>query len=271
MALELPPDHGPERDEAILAYIRDGHYTADLLPVTSQYNGHTATFWVFQDALKIEGVRVNVSAWLQQTIADMLGCSLMTPKIADLAWMQRSCTLPPFTRPITSSTAAMIDNSAKIDAALAKLDPQPTGLIQTVGKHWLIDNDLAQKQGKAENYGWHFTGSNYQGLTGEVNASLQKDPKTNQYVRLIQGRGWAHDINHVDYSQICVLMSQMVDLDGGSAELAQILTNPDLAGLASHQGKMLLLRQPGVPVVPLHEMLFPVIQITADPDPQNNS
>jgi len=269
MTLDLPPDHGSARDDAILAYISMGKYTANLYPVTSTYNGHTATFYVFQDALMIEGVRINVSARLQQTIADMLGCSLMTPKIADLAWMQRSCTLSPFTRPITSKTADMIDNSAKMDAALAKFTSQPTGLIQTVGKHWLIDEDLLKHPGRAENYGWHFQGNNYQGISGEVNASLQKDEK-GQFVRLIQGRGWAHDMDHVDYSQVCVLMSQMVDLDGGSAELGAILTDAGLAGLASHQGKMTVLRQPGVPVAPLFEMLFPVVQITAD-DPDSNN
>jgi len=272
MALVLPPDHGPERDEAILAYIRDSQYTANLVPVTSSIEGHTATFYVFQDALMIEGVRINVSAKLQQTIADMLGCSLMTPKIADLAWMQRATTLTPFTRPITSKTADMIDNSAKMDAALAKLPPTPTlGIIQTVGKHWLIDNDLAAKPGKAENYGWHFVGSNYQGLTGEVNASLQKDPKSGQYVRLIQGRGWAHDMSHVDYSQICVLVSQMADLDGAAVELASILTDPALAALGSHQGKMTVLRQPGVPVTPLQEVLYPTTEITPESDHTDRS
>ena len=264
MTLALPPNYGAERDEAILAYIRDSNYTANLVPVTSTANGHTATVYVFQDALMIEGVRINVSAKLQQTIADMLGCSLMPAKVADLAWMQRATTLTPYTMPITSSTQAMIDNSAKMDAALAKLPPTPAlGIIQTVGKHWLIDNDLATRTGKAMNYGWHFAGSNYQGITGEVNASLQKD-STGQYVRLIQGRGWAHDASHTDYSQICVLMSQMAELDGKSVELAALLTDPTYAALVSHQGKMTVLRQPGVPVAPLHEMLFPVIEVTAE-------
>jgi hypothetical protein len=265
MALSLPPDHGPARDEAILAYIQAKEYTAELSPVTSSYNGHSATFWVFQDALKIEGVRVNVSARLQQTIADMLGCSLMTAKIADLAWMQRGCTITPCTKQITSATSAMIDNSGRIDAAISRLAAPPVGIIQTVGKHWLIDNDLAIKSGKAENYGWHFEGSNFQGLTGEVNASLQKDSK-GQYVRLIQGRGWAHDIDHVDYSQICVLMAQSVVVDGAEMELAAVLTNPELAPLGSHQGKMSVLRQPGVPQAQLVEMLLPPINIVVESD-----
>ncbi len=269
MTLDLPPNPGPGRDEAILTYIREGRYTADLRPLTSNVNGHTAIFYVFCDALKVEGVRVNVSAKLQQTIADMLGCSLLTPKVADLAWAQRTVTLPPFTRPITATTAAMIENSGKIDAALAKLNLTGRDLIQTVGKHWVIDNDLLTKTGRAENYGWHFEGSSFQGIKGEAVASLQKD-KTGQYMRLIQGRGWAHDMEHVDYSQVCVLMSQMCEVDGKSLELRAVLTDPDLAPLASHQGVMKVFRQPGVPVTPLHEYLLPVVDITVEPVPPEN-
>jgi len=261
MALDLPPDHGPARDEAILAYIRAGAYTADLRPVATTCNGKTVTLYVFGDALKIEGVRVNVSAKLQQTIADMLGCSLMTPKVADLAWAKRSVTLIPYPRPITSSTTAMIAHSADIDKALAKHDLSGVSLVQTVGKHWVIDNDLQVKTGRAENYGWHFVGPNFQGLKGEPVASLQKDV-SGQYQRLIQGRGWAHDIEHVDYSQVCVLMSQMCEVDGQNVELRDLLTDPVLSIVASHQGMMRVFRQPGVAVTPLHEFLMPTIEIT---------
>lgn len=278
MALTLPPNAGAERDEAILAYIRAGNYSANLYPVESEFNGHRATFYVFQDALKIEGVRINVSARLQQVIADLLGCSLMTAKIADLAWMQRQTSLSPFPRGNTNgmdTTQAMLDHSKKIDDALARFTIQPTGIIQTVGKHWILDNDLDPNKliygvHAACNYGWHFVGSSYQGITGEVTASQVKDDK-GQFVRLIQGRGFAHNMAEVDYSQVCVLMSQMVDVDGGSAELGAVLTDPALAGLANHKGRMTNLRQPGVPVTPMHEMLFPVIQITVTPGETENT
>lgn len=263
--LVLPPDHGPARDAAILAYIQAGDYTAELRPITSTHNGRKATFFVFSDALKIHGVRVNASAKLLQQIADMLGCSLLTPKIADLAWMQRTVHLPPFPRQITSTTAGMIAHSADIDKALAKLNVPLTAFIQTVGKIWVIDNDLLIKVGKAENYGWHFEGPSHQGITGEVCASLQKG-KNGQYIRLIQGRGWAHDMEHVDYSQIVLLMSQMCEVDGVAMNLVDLLRDPALAPLASHQGVMKVFRQPGVAVVPQITTLLPTLDITATLD-----
>lgn len=267
--LDLPPNNGPDRDEAILAYIQAGDYTADLRPVTSKHNGKTATFYVFADALKIRGVRVNASARLLQTIADMLGCLLLTPKIADLAWMQATVRLPPFPRPITSSTAGMLQHSADIDKALAKLNVPSTAFIQTVGKIWVSDNDLLTHSGRAENYGWHFQGPDFGGLKGEVNASLQKD-KSGQYIRLIQGRGWAHDMTHTDYSQIMLLMSQTCEVDGQSMETGNLLLDPDLAPLGSHQGVMRVFRQPGVPVAPLMTTLLPTVDITATPPTPEN-
>lgn len=259
--IDLPPDHGPDRDEAIRAYIQAGEYTVDLRSVTSTHKGHTATFYVFADALKICGVRVNASAKLLQQIADMLGCLMLTPKIADLAWVQRTVHLPPFPRPITSTTAGMVAHSADIDKALRKLNIPPGAFIQTVGKIWVMDNDLLIKPGKAENYGWHFEGQSFGTIKGEVNASLQKDAR-GQFIRLIQGRGWAHDIEHVDYSQIILLMSRMCEVDGAPMEVCKLLTDPELAPLGSHQGVMKVLRQPGVPGAQLITTLLPTIDIT---------
>lgn len=246
MALNLPDQASPAREQAILDLIDQGAFEVSWALVTSQHNGHEATFQIMADALKIEGVRVNVSAKTQQKIADLLGCLLLTPKLADLAWIQRDIHLQPFPRGNTngmSSTQAMLDHSAKIDKALAA-GGETRGLIGTVGKHWVIDNDLAVKKDRAMNYGWHFEGANFQGIGGEVVASLQKDKK-GRYLRLIQGRGTAHDMSHVDYSQICVLVNNECVLDGQPAKLADILVDPDLAGLASHQGVMKVLRQPG--------------------------
>lgn len=246
MSLDLPPTATPEREQAIRDLVRQGKAEIYWAPVTSDYNGHHAEFQVFADALKLGGVRVNVSAETEQILADMLNCMLLTPKLADLIWLQRDITLPPFPRQITSSTAAMVEHSAKIEAAVLG-NSNPYGLVCTVGKHWVIDNALGTSPHKAMNYGWHFAGSNYQGLTGEVCATLTKDPTTRQYLRLIQGRGTAHDMHHVDYSQTCVLVSKDCVVDGNQMTMPELLKDPNLANLASHQGVMKILRQPGVP------------------------
>jgi len=262
MTLQLPENAGPDRENAILDYVSQGHYEASFSTVTSTYNEHTAEFQVFSDALKIEGVRVNVTAETQQKIADMTGCLLLTPKLADLMWIQRTVKLNPHPRQITSSTAAMIEHSGKIDADLVSLG-NPTGLLGTVGKHWVIDNDLLVKTGKAMNYGWHFEGASYQGIKGEAVASLAKGPN-GQYLRLIQGRGTAHDMHHSDYSQVCVLVARSCRVDGEDMDLIALLSDPALAPLASHQGVLRVFRQPGVPDPGPQAIIMPEITITAD-------
>lgn len=246
MSFDLPPNAGPERDAAILHRVAEGfHDPIQWATITSSLKGHTGEFQVFADALKMDGVRINVSAELQQKIADILECLLLTPLLADMIWVQRQVTLAPSPQAIASSTQAMVDHSARLDARLTKLG-DPTGLIATVGKHWVIDDAMLAHPGMAENYGWHFEGPSFQGMTGEVVTSLMKDEQ-GQYRRLIQGRGWRHDSHHVDYSQTCVLVARACLINGQPTDLKQVLQDPNLAGLASHHGVMSVLRQPGVP------------------------
>ena len=238
------PNAVPEREAYILQQVQAGNYEVKWASVVSTWKEHAAIFVVMADALKVEGVRVNVSARLEQQIADVLNCSLLTPKIADLIWAQRAAALLPFPRSIAASTQAMLEHSSKIDAALTS---QPAGLVGTVGKHWTLDKDTPA--GKAENYGWHFGGASFQGIAGEVTASCLKDA-CGQYVRLIQGRGWAHDASHVDYSQTCVLVAKQCWVDGAIVNLADVMADAELAFLACHNGVTTVTRQAGVAVLP---------------------
>src|SRR5208282_4634714 len=160
-----PPKAGPERDAAILDAITKGNFTAKWGTIKSEIPGHTAEFTVLGDALMIDGVRINVSATLEQQIADLLSCSLLTPKLADIIWMQATVVIPPSPQPISSSTEAMIAHSKRIDALIAHVGGK--GNISTVGKHWVICNGLETHKGKAENYGWHFNGAKFDGQTFE--------------------------------------------------------------------------------------------------------
>lgn len=258
---DFPSTHGPEREEKILECVRTGHATYSFSKITSETNGHTAEFQVFEDALKVDGVRVNVSANTQQQIADLLRCIMPTAKLYDLMWDQCKHRTSPFPRPITSTTKAMIEHSQDIDEALAEMN-FPEGLKSTVGKTWIIDNSLAVKPGKACNYGWHYgTDSNYKGIKGNVNASLMKSPK-GLYWRMIQSRGWHHDISHVDYSQICILVSRQCWVDGVEMDILDVLQDPDLASLVNHDGVLKVLRQPKVPE------LQPIVDLPVQPEPE---
>lgn len=245
MKVNLPRQFGPERNAAILARVRESAY--DPIPIAvirSEYQGHTGEFQVFADALRMDGVRINVSAEGMQQVADILGYSLLTPMLADLMWQQREVSLTPCVQPIDDSTAAMEHHSERIDAQLEALG-NPAGLFATVGKLWLIDDSLLQHPGMALNYGWPFQGPKFQGMTGEVSATQMKD-QSGAYVRVLQGLGWRHNPKHADYSQICVCTAQVCMVDGQPWLLHNLLRDPVLAHLASHTGAMKVLRQPGV-------------------------
>lgn len=237
----LPPKYGSECSALLLDAVANGYSSYKFVPIISKYKNYTATFRVFEDALKIEDVRINVSAMLQQNIADLLGCVLLTAKLADLIHSQAKTIIPPLPRKIYNSTKQMIAHSLDIDHALKKYN-YTDGLVSTVGKHWIIDETLRYPKFKnmSINYGWHFNGSSYAGIKGEKIVSYKEIPN----VRVIQGRGYRHDHSHADYSQVCVLVSRSCDINGQSMDMIDLLKDEELAFLANHSGKMSVFRQP---------------------------
>jgi len=244
----MPPGPGPERDAFILDRVVSGAIDPiSFATITAKTpdGKHVGTFEIMADALRLDGVRVNVSARLAQQIADVLGASLLTAKLADLLYLQRGVTLLPSPQPISASTLAMVEHSARIDAEIraaltAGTKLLPTDARQTVGKHWILDNDTSvHAETTACNYGWHFPGPTFGGSAWESAVTPG--------LRLIQGRGWAHTLDHVDYSQTCVLVANLCTVDGQPAHLADVFTSTELAPLASAQGPLKVLRQAGVP------------------------
>lgn len=226
-------------EQTVLDAVRAGRATFEFASVVSSAGGHTGNFRVFSDALKIDGVRISCSATLQQQIADLLGCVLLTPRLADLTFKARQIDIKPYPMPISSSTGAMVATSSKIDKAVGSR----SGLVQTVGKHWVLTNTLVNKKaggGQAAcNYGWQFSGDSFQ---GQKWGSTVTPP-----LRCIQDMGWAHDVHHADYSQTCVLASRDCMVDGQPRDLFDVLRDPQLAPLVSHEGALTIVRQPGVP------------------------
>jgi hypothetical protein len=230
----------------VLQAIADKNFDVSFADVTSSIGSgdtaHTATFRVFADALKIDGVRINVSATLEQQIADALGCVLLTTKLADLTYAQRHAALTPLPMPIASTSAAMLKESSLIDAALAKAGgADPGQIVQTVGKHWVISNTLTTHPGKACNYGWMVpaaTTSPWQGVAVYPSVTLT--------AKVIQQPSWAHDASHLDYSQTCVLAHRRCVVDGVDRDLLDVLRDPNLCALASTEGPITVVRQPGV-------------------------
>lgn len=238
------PENLKQREEYFLHRIQTEDLEFNWGIVTSEFNGHHAQFRIMDDALKLDGIRINVSAYLQQQIADFYDASLLTPKLADLRFDQVENRLHPHPRPISSTVEAMIKHNAQVDQELNGR----WGSADPVGKYWCISNELINKPGLALNYGWHFAGSdNFNGIHGYVCDSKLKDPVSGQYYHVIQPSATAHDFKHSDYSQVCVLVKNECLVDGEVKRLQEVLTHRDLCGLASHEGVMQILRQPGVP------------------------
>lgn len=248
------PEPIPARDAFILDAVKNGAAEVRWAFVRSSVQGHTGEFRVLADALKIDGVRVNLTAVGQQHVADALvdggaPCMLLTTKLADLLWSQRQVEIPPFEMSqtahdlqIMSTVARMVEHSAKIDAALATLPQPPEGVVSTVGKHWILDDRLAdpKHRGMACNYGWH---NKKQGPMCATPAGVL--PPGGAPCHVVQDPGFMHNIGHSDYSQTCTLVSRACTIDGHPADLAQVLSDPVLSFLASHTGRMKVLRQPG--------------------------
>lgn len=246
MLNNFPLEHGPAREQMILDAVKNGSAKYNLTKISHSEKGHSIDLFVFEDALKIESVRVNVTAETQQKIADMLDCILPTAKIMDIMWEKCTQKLTPNPRLITSSTIAMIDHSEKIDKEMEKKGYKE-GFVFPVGKSWVIDNWHVSKPNCSINYGWHFSGDNCKGIKGEQCASGIKDPVTGKTYRVIQGRGSAHKgLHHSDYSQICILVSKKCIVDGVERSIIDVLQDPNLAYLINHDGALKVLRQPGV-------------------------
>lgn len=246
------PENLKQREEYIFQKVLDGQFEARWIDIVKVIDGHELKIQVMEDALKIDGVRINVSAKLSQKFADLFDASLPTPLVADLMYIEATKKADPAPRGISSSVDSMIKHSEEVSR---RLGPGP-GLSATVGKHWVLSKSLETSPGRACNYGWHFTGSSYQGITG---ASASGAAKLGVQLRVIQSPGTAHDAEHSDYSQICQLVSQCCWVDGVEKRFSDLLKDSELANLVSHQGALSIDRQPGTQKTTDIYVMFPEI------------
>jgi hypothetical protein len=255
----IPEGPGHDRDAYILNAAATGAMTYQWAQVASQIPGHTATFAVFADAAKIDGLRVGVGARVLQQIADTIGASLLTPRLQDLMYQQAPTKILPWLDytgavfpwagkyPSKMQSAEWFRRStAGIDKLLAAAGYKPGTLAQGMGKPWMLDNDLLTHPGMAENYGFYvprskLSGGKYQGVGVEPSVSLPE-------IACLQGRGWKHPLDQDDYSELIVLVSRQCVVDGDNRDFADVLRDPVLSALVSHQGPLKVVRQPGVPL-----------------------
>ena len=217
----LPEAPGPRREAAILDAVRAGHVVLDWSPIEVRDGRHILRFWVSSDVLRLgepcDSDRVAITCRTHRLIAEELGCLLPTPRISDLVWLHADVRLrvyvqPP--RPAMASKTAFLRHHEQLEAGRC-------GLV-TAGKDWVLCRRLSTAPGRAANYGWHLPRGGRPGVTPGV--------------RVVQPLGLAHDLDHVDYSQFCRLVPRRCELDGRESDLVDVLADPALASLVSHEG-----------------------------------
>lgn len=251
------PEKIVDREKYIFDRVMAGTFEAKWVDLSYEMSGKKVKLQIMEDALKIDGVRVNVSASLQQRLADVFDASLMTAQVADLVYVNAVRRIDPVPMQISTSVAAMMKHSSSVDAKLKTLSIS-SGLVADPGKHWILDKKIESLPGRACNYGWHFSGSSYLGIKGFSVAS-KFNVVNSKSVRVIQPNATAHDALHSDYSQVCQLVSQICWVDDVEKRFSDLLTDPIESVLVSHQGPLKLVRQPGVQVVQGSKVFFPIV------------
>ena len=191
---------------------------------------HTATIAVSSDYLAVgepgDYLRLPLTPSAAQTIANLSGMLLPTPKIAYEIWRQAQTQLNP--RPQDNKGASLADyakHNSAIDAALAS-SPNP-GLVTGHKKDVVVSN--LYKPGKVLIYGWFWP----------------KDtlpPKG--FSQPIQGRSNVHGDFYVDYSHGIRFISPVMTVDGEERQTEAVLRDPELSKLLSDEGPVRTLRYP---------------------------
>jgi hypothetical protein len=244
----LPATARPERERAILDAVRAGNFApVTWWAVRSAFNGHALVMFVSSDALRIgtaeDSVRVNVTARTAQHIADTLSCVLPTTRICDLIWEQAVVRVSPCIGRADSEMSATSRMRAHHACVESKVGGQ-SGLLETVGKNWVLTNKLVSHPGRAANYGWFDAKAPY--------ASRRIPAGGRGPHRLWQPLGLAHGLEHVDYSQTMRLVNRSCVVDAEVRDLVKVMRDSQLAPLVSDEGVLRIGRIPGVkPAAPL--------------------
>lgn len=234
-----------ERNRLILQAVRDGNAEIKWCPLTLSDGENTLVVQVSCDALKVDGVRVELNAATAQKVADALDALLLTPKLVDqiYALTAPENRLTPKTHwPNDSSTALNIEMSARIDAGIASRSIDATRPLANVGKDWTLVKAIftpqAQAKRKAANYGLLVETDPWGGINTERTVSLPG-------VFAIQGVGTVHNDQHEDYSQTFRAVRREAVLNGARVDLADIYTGrAPGTNLVSHEGPLPDWRQP---------------------------
>ena len=231
---DLPDAPGAERDQKTLDAVSSGLAHCNWVPVTSTIPGHNAVFQVCDDAVWVDlddgsRFRVQASATLAQKCADVMGASLITARVSDLAYKQAAVVLS--ATPMGGDPAMVTTTRSKAyNVAVEKKRAGREGLIRDCGKAWILSNRLGGMHDGAVNYGFYDPHAPYMNPHG---------------IKMWQTLGTRHNRFHTDYSQTLFLMQSQCTVDGQTMSVVDVMQSPDLCGLISDEGVLHFVRQPG--------------------------
>lgn len=250
----------------LLQGVRDRIVTCDWLPIISRARGRTCVIHVVDDALRVTRAdgsrfRPQFSAELLQQTADILGASLPTSMVMDLAWEQ-SIQPPIFGPTLNPDRLLTADERAYVEKIGVLETGKAFDLMST--KRWsLAWNDLVEQRRvgrsgivRCAGKGWILSPLLGQRAPGKiaVNYGLYAKPPTHSWGPFLshsglvmwQTRGTRHGPEHLDETQTGQLVASIVAVDGIAMNFADVLTSGELWELVSDEGPQTPRRQPGV-------------------------
>jgi hypothetical protein len=217
---------GTVRENAILAELGRGNLppflrqlqAVRLTGVDRRGRTHQAVIFVMPDYLSVgsneDFLRVPLGLDSAKRVARQYGFTLPTRKMVDAIYQQSAVKLRPHPMrpgPQMTSTAYYSDHNRTIETQRAG---RPLGeLVSGHKKDLILTKRLLTRRGRVAIYGWHER-------AGEP----------------IQPMSTVHGSRYADYSHGVRLVSTIVLVDGAARSVFDVLRDPDLANLLSHEG-----------------------------------
>jgi hypothetical protein len=222
-----------EREEAILAEVRKGNVPAFLrtfVPVGATLGDVKATYFVAPDYLAVgsddDYFLTPITPGTAQKVADLLDCTLPTPKMVDDIYAAATVKLAPSPIPPTPAMTTVPVFLQHNEMVLAQRKGEPRGgLVAGHKKDVVIANKVFATTGKVAIYGWH--------------RAVGKP---------IQPLYTGHTAAWVDYSHGIRLIRRRMMVDGREKTVDEVLADPGLAGLLSLEGVMPRTRYESIPM-----------------------
>lgn len=257
--LEGLPNSDAGREQKIFDTVKsNGFRPIKWIKITRKLNGRKIEFFVAADALQIgtptDSVRVPVTPELAQKIATEKGWILPTTRMADL--IHASAGIAPTAgttdektachgaTPAGFSVAQTLAHDVCVDRFVAKSKEEslkactpaardacpPNGLIDNVGKDWVLTKRLVNTDSKSL---WKYPNYGFYSSAG----TKRSGPEKNGEYSVHQNLAFVHHPHWFDYSQVLRPINQICYVDGRKTNLKDVLKSDD-ACLVSDEGKL---------------------------------